>query len=156
MWASPDKLWTSFVLFCFLFFELKGVRVFIIIMKIIIMMMMIKKKKKNFLQMLHFHPHVDTPLHSCHLRSRPWTEECQHPRVFWFRVLSPHSVGTPSVPEQLSLVRQEADAARTLDADTSGNAPRKTACFSFLARSLFMVTPLCCSVGINAMTCRQS
>lgn len=47
MWASPDKLWTSFVLFCFLFFELKGVRVFIIIMKIIIMMMMIKKKKKT-------------------------------------------------------------------------------------------------------------
>lgn len=75
----------------FFFFELKDVRVFIIIMKIIIMMMMIKKKKKTYCKCYTSTPHVDTPLHRCHLRPRPWTEECQHPRVFWFRVC-PHTV----------------------------------------------------------------
>lgn len=116
--------------FFFFFLELKDVRVFIIIMKIIIMMMMIKKKKKNLLQMLHFHParrHSSSSLSPAPpaLDRRVPASPC-----VLVQGLSPHSVGTPGVPEQLSLVRREADAAMTLDADTSRNAPRKTAYFS--------------------------
>lgn len=34
---------------------------------------------------------------------------------------------------------------------TTAHACRKTACLSFLAWSLFIVKPFCCSVGINAI-----